>query len=163
MISLFMYLSLVFFMTPSHDYYFAFAEIEYNKETNQFEISIQASAHDFENYLIHEDPTFSKLEEINNPVQKHKISKLISDHFSIQLMNNELLNINLEGIEITNTDKVNFYLTSNKIEFPKTLQIRFDLMMDFFENQQNKIKILHDNGPTFLTYLPQNKIRKIEF
>ena len=66
-------------------------------------------------------------------------------------------------MEVNNKDEVIFYVVSRKMDAPSELHITFDLLMSFFEEQQNKLTIFSDGGKAYLSFLPHQKTRTFAF
>ncbi len=148
-------------LTFAHAFYFAFAEMEYNTSEQHFEISIRATGHDLEDYMKHLDQTIPPLEEAkNNPIALQKIEKLISQEFSIKV-DAKNIRINLIGIEINNKDEVILYIVSNKIKPADEIEVKFDLLMNHFPEQQNKLTYIHQDEKSYYSFLPHKRNRII--
>ncbi|SFT55377.1 hypothetical protein SAMN05216474_1282 [Lishizhenia tianjinensis] len=145
-----------------HEYFFGFAEMEYNSEDKKFEISIQTTAHDFEHHMEHmgvelghieklsvEDSLFQlALEEINNGFRISKEGKA--------------LDLKCIGFEVNLKDELFFYLQSETTDKSGKWDIEFDLMMNSFPKQQNKLNYVEKGAKTALTFLFSNKERTLE-
>ncbi len=77
--------------TFSHDYYFSFAEIQYNKETTCLEISIKVSSHDLDTYFRKKitDVSIEKARKVDS--LSPKINQFILDGFVIKQQEKQLL------------------------------------------------------------------------
>ena len=146
-----------------HAYYFAFAEMQFNEESSRFEISIRATGHDVEDYMKHIGQDVGQLEKANsNPVAKKQLETMLQQHFVITV-NNQPIILDLVGVEINAKDEAIFYLTSRKMKQPKRIEITFDLLMNLFEEQQNKITVFTPEGKKYLSFLPHKTKRIFEF
>lgn len=147
----------------SHDYFFAFAEMQYNNDNQQFEITVRATGHDVENYLTHLGHSIPPLEEAaSDPIAKQTLLQLIQNEFQIK-KDQKLLILDLVGFEINSKDEAVFYLTTKKIEYPTQISITFNLLMSFFPEQQNKLTFFTSEGKTYYSFLPHKNTRIIEF
>ncbi len=145
----------------AHDYYFAFAEMQFNKERNRLEISIRVTGHDLEDYMKHIGQKIPKMEKcINNPLEQQKLTQVITKHFKV-IKEGKPLSLNLIGMEVNNKDEAIFYLVSKDDLSLDEVSIQFDILMDYFEEQQNKLTLFSENGKEFLTFLPHQRIRKL--
>lgn len=152
----------VFSFGFSHDYFFAFAEMQYNEENQRFEIAVRATGHDVENYLSHLGHTIPKLEEAkSDPIAKQTLLQLIQNEFQIKT-DNKLLALELMGFEINSKDEAVFYLTSKKIEKPKEVRVTFNLLMSFFPEQQNKLTLFTSEGKEYYSFLQHENTRIIK-
>lgn len=173
------FLSLIFLLTfwqqlSAHAFYFAFAEVDYNDLTGTIEATIIASAHDVET-VFKEQGIISKSFDyaIQNKKEYYAINDNLNKHFSLFSLsdksdsNSELdgytqNNMVLDGFEVLLNGNVQFYL-STKIKIPpKDFKIKFDFLMDKYQEQQNKLTVrFHDKKLTF-NYLTINKIQAIK-
>ncbi len=151
------------FLGNAHEYYFAFAEMQFNKEKSRFEISIRATGHDVEEYMEKIGHTIPKLEDcINKPAEMQKLEKLITTHFIIEKEGNSII-LELVGMEVNTKDEVIFYLVSRKMEQPEKVDITFDLLMNYFEDQQNKLTVFTEKGKVYLSFLPHQTKRILAY
>lgn len=160
-------LSLVFtfiaFGISAHVFYFAFAEMEFNAKDQRFEITVRATGHDVEDYMKHLQRPVGKLEDcINNPLKLKVIEEVLLNEFQLKTEEKSLA-LELIGLEVNLKDEVTFYIVSKKMELPSTVDINFNFLMDFFEEQQNKITIITPTGKEYLTFLRHKPTRKFEF
>ena len=128
----------------SHDYYFAFAEIEYNEMNSRFECTVTASAHDIE-------PLQEKLglfiDSLSDPhsLSATKAFEFLKNHFQISA-ETQNINMNLIGIEVMLNGTLNFYLESEEVKLNTgTFDLQFDLLMDVYAEQQNKATVYYRN------------------
>jgi len=65
-------------------------------------------------------------------------------HFSISTGSREC-EFKLIGHEVHNNGSANFYFESKAVELGATIDFQFDLLMDQFQEQQNKITLYYRN------------------
>jgi hypothetical protein len=151
------------FGLSAHVFYFAFAEMEYNQTEQRFEISLRATGHDVEDYMKHLKQPIGKLEDCaNNPIKLKVIEEILLNEFQITT-EAKALALELIGLEVNLKDEVTFYIVSKKMELPKSVEINFNFLMNFFEEQQNKITIITSSGKEYLTFLKHKPTRNFEF
>lgn len=125
-----------------HDYYFSFAEIEYDAEQSCLLISIKVSTHDLDYYYqkkTGESKSIEKVFEMDSCTRK--IIQFIQEGLSIKQMSIPV-GLNLEG-RTTNKDGFTyFYFKSDKINPKIGLVVKYDLFMDIYTEQQNKINFI---------------------
>jgi len=148
---------LLFFIIPlisfsSHKYYIALTEIELNKETQSVQMIMNVFIDDIEHTLNKEYNINSQLsykEEVKNVDDYFK--KYLSEHFKITI-NNLPKKYNYIGKEY-NGNIVYFYLEIEGISEIRNITIENTIMLKYFPNQQNIIKIKNDkkNKSIFLT------------
>jgi hypothetical protein len=146
----------------AHEYYFSFAEMQYNTKTSQIEISLEVSGHDFEDYLKERGVLIPRLEEcVGQSMYMTLIQKELSKGFEI-MVKGKPLSLDLIGMRINDNDQIVFFLTSREIQKPEQVEVRYDLLMNFFPLQQNKITVFKASGKEFVTFLNTRSKRTIE-
>lgn len=164
-------ISLLAFLTMSmHKYYFSFGELQYDDTKKRFEISITTTGHDLENYLKHKNVSIPKLEEcVDNQLHLKKIESVLQEGFKLTVnsseekSNEENILLELVGMDVDTKDQAIFYMVSRKIEKPKSFSVNYSLLMDHFDEQQNKLTIYTDAGQEFLTFLKHKHLRIFEY
>lgn len=154
------YLIFSFLLTLSlhanaHEFFFGFAEVEYNDMSRTFEATLVFTAHDVEKCV----------EGLNIPEGSEtssddilKLSEYINKTFSISCGNNSV-NWSIVGVESFLNGTVNIYIISQEIEITNELNIKFNSLMERFENQQNKITLLF-RGESFTKAFLKNDYNK---
>ena len=146
----------------AHEYYSGFAELEYNNFTQRFEATLSVTGHDFERAISMNDSSFGKLEQLmENETDKVKAINYINDHLSITSGNNTCL-FELRGIEVSPNGTVNFYLESTEMELNTSISVYFNLMMETFEEQQNKVTLYYHKQTYTESFLPHEQLKTIE-
>ena len=151
---LFLSLSVV---SRAHEYYFAFAEVEYNVETQRFEGTIIFTTHDLEKAIQEEYPEFPIMDTMSVRNQHFsQVGERINDGFYIQV-NGQRQKIKLEflGIENFLTGTTNIYFQSEKIESINDIKFGFKLLMDEYDGQQNKIAFKYGERKETLYFINQ--------
>lgn len=151
------------FLTHAHDYYFAFAEVQYNSNSQKIEATVIATGHDIEEYLAHIGQPISKLENANNPIDLKVLQSLMNKHFQVTNQDGKVIALQLLAVEVNNKDEALFYLISKPMEKPSALHFTFDLLMDHFPEQQNKITIFEAAGKSYLSFMPHKTKRIFRF
>ncbi|PWH85787.1 DUF6702 family protein [Brumimicrobium oceani] len=150
------------FHASAHEFYFSFAEMQYNPQTEQFEISLEVTGHDLEDYLKDKGIAIPRLEDcIGNPIYLNTIEQELTKGFQLFVQNSTLA-LDLIGMKINDNDQVVFFLTSRKMKQPKSMTIKYDLLMNFFPLQQNKLTFFKPEGKQFVTFLNTRSKRTIE-
>ena len=111
------------------------------------------SAHDMELVLQRNYINEGAIEDVKVDLNAQQMTlQYISSHF--QLSNGEERAIlEFQGMEITQDGIVHFYISSKPIEISDALEVRFDLLMDEFEQQENKTTILY-RGKSYTEAFP---------
>jgi len=153
----------VVFNMSAHVFYFAFAEMEYNEKEQRFEISLRATGHDVEDYMEHLKRPIGKLEDcVNSPLKLSLLEEVLLHEFQLKT-NGKTLSLELLGLNVNTKDEVTFFIVSKKMELPASIEITFNYLMNFFEEQQNKITIITPSGKEYLTFLRTKPVRNFEF
>ena len=147
----------------SHDYYFTFAEIELNKETSSLEVTLMINNHDVEHWL--NSTSFSLLDlekpKVNDSLMNHLI-KTILPGFKIQYESKHL-RLKYKGLSIKEDGNIEFYFESEKIGSITEVLITFDLLMDQYNEQQNKLIYLNGLKKETFEFLPSNITHLVKF
>lgn len=148
--------------TYGHSYYFAFAEVEYNDFTNKFECTLTASTHDINHIIIIDSISTLPIEKIQSETTNYlKLESFLNEHFQIRgsSFNSQF---NLQGIDVLLNGNVNFYLESNEINLPSGIDIKYDLLFDHFEEQQNKVNFIYKNTSVVLEFIGESSFKSIQ-
>ena len=148
-------LSFIVFLIPlfaftAHKYYVSSTKIEFKKESKTVQITMRIFIDDLQETI---NSTFSKDFELAVPNETgeidHLIDKYISKKFEI-IINDEQKKYSYLGKEYYN-DEVYLYLELENVELINSIEIKNNMLMELFSDQQNIIK-LHINNikKTFL-------------
>ncbi len=145
------------FFSPTlraHDTYFAFAEVEYNDMNGTLEATLTVSTHDLERLLQEKELISGALSStpIDSILISH-ISPLINTSFSFSFPENQAMLWDIEGIENTLTGTTNIYLSTAVRNITDTFSVRFDLFMDRYPEQQNKMTFIYHENKTTRVFL----------
>lgn len=147
----------------SHDYFFAFAEIEYNDVTQKLESTIVISSHDLEIVLNKKELSIDSLSNMNGKSALYReLNSLLSKHFQIR-SGDSLAKFNLLGGELLLNGMVNLFMQSEPIEIVQEIDIFFDLLMYEFPEQQNKLTFYHRDKTYTATFMQATKTNEIRF
>lgn len=145
----------------AHEYFFSFAEISFNHSNKQFEITIEASAHDVEDVMNEIGIPIKELEDhYSDTSMIRKIETFICEGFAIQ-NDQKNVRLNLIGFEVKMNGLVDFYFTSEKVELANLLTFRYDWLMKTLPQQQNKITFTHNNKTKTMVFLPSKTTETI--
>lgn len=157
------YFSLVLFLVAAyvshaHAYYFSFAEMEFNAETKRFEVSVQTSAHDTEFSMEKQGVPVKDLEmQTKDEVVKKGLESWINRGFQVFISNHSIV-FRLVGYEVLPNGLLYAYLESEPVEEAfNELHIMYDLLMDDFPQQQNKITFIYKSLKQTAVFLPSRK------
>ena len=129
----------------AHETYFAFAEMEYDDKCSCLEISIKVSSHDLNEIAENDIENYKSLESalIDKKQIKEITDNIILKGFQISQAK-IITQLFYEGFELNNDGNCYFFFKSEEIE-PETINVRFDLFMGIYTEQQNKIIYRNSN------------------
>lgn len=136
---LILFLPLLSAFSYGHDTYFAFAEMEYDEDCSCLEISIKVSAHDLNSIAEGQSNNYLGLEKTLNSKEGNSniIQQIIFQGFEISQYQKKIVSF-YEGFELNNDGDCFFYFKTEKLE-KGLIDIRFDLFMNTYLEQQNKL------------------------
>jgi hypothetical protein len=136
---LILFLLLLSAFSYGHDTYFAFAEMEYDEDCSCLEISIKVSAHDLNSIAENQTKNYLGLEKTLNSKEGNSniIQQIILQGFEINQYQKKIVSF-YEGFELNNDGDCFFYFKTEKLE-KGLIDIRFDLFMNTYLEQQNKL------------------------
>lgn len=142
----------------AHDYFFAFAEVEYNSGKEVLEITMESAAHDVVRFLQSEDIAIQDLSKhYNDSVMNATLEQAINQYLSFST-NTQSVHLHLDGYEVLPNGLVLFYLSSGKIQLQKELTCRFDWLMSAFSEQQNKLTFTFDKQKYTAVFLSRQPV-----
>ena len=137
----------------AHNYYFSFAEVEYNDFCGCFESSITITTHDFEQVLRKNNLLNKNLEtSLNDYNLKQNIESLINEGFQITLQNRNV-EFHIEGNEIGLNGLTTFYLSSKPIDLSEEILFTYSLLMNEFPEEQNKLTFILRGEKTTINFI----------
>ena len=157
----------------AHEYFFAFAEVEYDEMNSRIEATLTVSTHDFEFYLqqkgiiqgdLNKNKSDSlKMQLIEEEIIKHfSLIEGINTDYSNKNQKRTLGKLRLDGFETNLKGTVEFYLSIDVYQPLKSIEITFDLLMDQYPNQQNKLYLITRNEKRTIDFLSSKKTQLIE-
>ena len=148
----------------AHKYYFGFAEVEYNDISKKFETTIIVTTHDLEIALENDGVNVGKLNELGTDASKLiTLEKYINKRFSIHSGTNNC-EMKIVGHQTMLNGSVHFFLESTPIEINESIEVHFDLLMDEFQEQQNKITFYYQDKTFTVPFITneRNQIINLE-
>ena len=144
----------------AHDYYFAFAEVAYNEESMKIEATLTISTHDLEIALRTENP---EIEDLGRMKLGSKETEIVNDyllnHFKIE--GKTETEFRLLGFESNLKGTTKFYFESEILKMGNSLKVTFDLLMEFYKEQQNKITFYYKGNSYTKPFLYAKRIQII--
>lgn len=157
---LLVFLSIFNFTSFGHEYFFGFAEIAYNADDKNYQGTLSLSTHDLEEWFQAKGLKIDELEHFTKDEDmQQKMAELLFQGFKIRT-ENQNLEFQLIGYEVSNSGMTNFYFTSQSCDKGKELNVTFDLMMKELPKQQNKLTYF-DNGKSSTAVFLNNKTNSI--
>lgn len=148
---------LISFEADAHAYFFGFAEVSYNSKESVYEGTLILSTHDVEEWLQQKEIPLLSLEEHTNDLEMYEYIELeLFEGFQIKTNGTSLL-FELIGYEVLENGMTQFYFHSQKTEKGTQLDITFDLMMNEFPQQQNKINYIENNQSYTAVFIAEQK------
>ncbi len=146
----------------AHEYFFAFAEVNYNSSESVLEATVISSAHETEDALNLSGIEIKELEDhYKDEAMKAKLEKFVLSGFSMA-QNDVNITFKLIGFEVDARGMVNFYFKSEKVLAPTVYNVRFDMLMDQFPSQQNKILFTNNEKTITATFLANKRTDTIK-
>lgn len=152
----------------AHDYFFAFAEVEYSEKTSKLEATLTLTAHDFESYL-HKIKVIEKSLDnaLTNKQDISSIEKVINAQFhfyekAVDKQSNWVSFLKIDGHQILLNGNIEIYLSCDLVKPLSILHVQFNLLMDYFSEQQNKITFIHKRKKSTLNFNLTNQIQIID-
>lgn len=158
---LFILLSLTSLKAYSHEYFFAFAEVEYNVMQEQLEGTLIFSAHDLEDVLLKKGIITSKFDKLQHD---STLILAISNYlFSEFHFTYEQKKVSLFGLDffLTRNGLIEFYFKSEKIKLGKEIELEFSSLMYEFPQQQNKITFIYNGNKQTASFLNDKRKQKL--
>lgn len=146
----------------AHDFYFAFAEVEYNEKSKKLEVSLEMTAHDMEYVLRKEGITIlNRIEdETKNPTFKQEFEIQLNKGFELSRATN-IIQLRLIGYEVLPNGLLYAYLESEPVEISEIIHVRFNLLMNYFADQQNKITFEYKKNKQTAVFLQQKQVETL--
>lgn len=145
----------------AHEYFFAFAEVEYNVMQEQLEGTLIFSAHDLEDVLLKKGIISGKLDKIQH--DSASIVAISNFLFSEFQFTNVQKKVSLIGLDffLTRNGLIEFYFKSEKIKLEKEFELEFSNLMDEFPQQQNKITFIYNGNKQTASFLNDKRKQKL--
>ena len=121
-----------------HEYYFSFAELGYNDMTEKFEVTLSVSTHDLESAINSNSVLIKDIMLVtDNSPEFLLIEQYLMKHFKVSTSND--VKFSLIGHETSMNGTSNFYFESKPAAINGHIDVLFDLLIDIYQEQQNKI------------------------
>ena len=143
----------------AHEYHFAFFEMAYSAEDQQFQGSLSVAAHDLA-YITSKKygKDYSIEQIIKNDSLRLELSSLILNGFTL-FQNNQAIYFSQDAFEIMDTGDIIFYFSSETINRQGMLSFSFPLLCSYFPDQQNKVDYIENAKHFTLSFLSNDSIK----
>ena len=150
---------LLFSNAWSHDFYFSFAEMEYNVITKKVEMTLTVTTHDLERSLEADGREIDNIASLSEDESK-LIESYLNKHF---LLSSEGLQSRFRfiGHEVFLDGTSNFYFESEEIDLSGDVVILFDVLMESFPEQQNKLTFYYEDRTLTAAFTQLNKTQTL--
>lgn len=150
------------YFSYAHNYFFSFAEVEYNEFCGCFESSITFTTHDFEQLLSKKNILNKNLESTLNDYQlKQNIETIINEGFQIT-SENKIVEFQLDGNEIGLNGLTTFFLSSKPIKLSSVILFQYNLLMNEIAEQQNKLTFILRGEKTTMNFIANQVTHSIK-
>ncbi len=149
------------FISSAHEYFFSFVEMEYNAVSKRMEVTLTVTTHDFERAMEENGHEIENVQTINGE-DKKAIEAYVNGHFSV-ISGYDISNLKLKGNDVSLDGTSNWYFESEPMIFQEEIEIRYDLLMEVFPEQQNKITLYYSGKTYTAAFTPMNKTKQLYF
>lgn len=139
----------------AHDYFFAFAEMEYNAISEKMELTLVATTHDFERALEMKGTEVNSL-VLPSDADVVVIESYVNAHFSVGNGDSTCV-FRLIGQDESMTGTTNFYFESSTITITNQINIHFDFLMEIYDGQQNKLTFFYEDKTMTAAFTPMKR------
>jgi hypothetical protein len=151
-----------------HEYFFAFAEVEYSEKSARMEATLTLTAHDLEAYLQKKNIIVNSLEDaFADGSEASSIEKDINAHFFFYEEDSDkhskwVSSFKIDGHQILLNGNIEIYLSCEAVKPLSNLNVQFNLLMDYFSDQQNKITFIYRRKKSTLNFNVTNQNQIID-
>lgn len=145
----------------AHDYFFSFVEMEYNAVTQRIEMTLTLTTHDFERAMAKNGEEIKNIRSLNE-IEKTSVESYINTHFKVT-SGSEKSTLNFMGNDISLDGTSHWYFESEPMNFLETIEIRYDVLMEAFPEQQNKVTLYYAGKTYTAAFTPMDKTKQLYF
>lgn len=148
------------FKSFAHNAPLAFAEMEIKNK--KIELTLTLDTHEIIEYLENGNYNLIDFEEHKNNEQiKVYLTRFLLSGFKIW-ENETFVNLNLIDYDIKQNGNIEFYFSSVHEVQSSQIKVRFDLLMNEHENQQNKLIFIKKNHQKSYTFISNQTELKLD-
>lgn len=145
----------------AHAFYFGFAEVEYNPVSQKLEVTLTVTTHDLERAFEENGKKIANTASLTKD-EIEMIEKYVNEHLSFIGSNNKSA-LSLVGNEVFLDGTSNFYFESEQFICSDFLVVHFDVLMETYPEQQNKLTFYFEDKTYTAAFTPMNKTQTIYF
>lgn len=158
-------LTLFGFEAKAHEYYFAFAEMEYKEQEQKIELTLIFSSHDLQTVWLRENIISKGFHGLQNTAQSiyqdmDRMEVELRKEFQIS-NEGKHIELKLDGFHLTENGMVEFYLSAEKVVLENEFEVHFSTLMKEFPQQQNKITYRNKANKQTAVFLQQQQTQKL--
>ena len=146
-----------------HKYYVSIADMEYNSDKNQIDVSMNLTAHDFEHVL---EKYFDRAIHIEDVADSSEvglfIQKYISEKFKVY-SNNLICTFEYLGKEVNLKEELFLYFSFKGIANPLSISVESSIMFDLSKEQQNIVHYKYKDRTKSVTLVSSKNEAEINF
>ncbi len=155
---LFLFILLFNTIIYAHESPIAFAEMELNKDS-QLELTVTIESNVIQQYLEKGGYLVTDFENhLNRDAISTYLKRYISSGFKVWEAE-KFIGFEFVDYQIKNNGTIEFYFLSVKVQHNKPFKVKFDLMMQDHDHQQNKL--IYIVGKNEKTYVFTNQLQEI--
>jgi len=157
-------IALVSFSTSfGHKYYVSIADMEYNSEKNQIDVSMTLTAHDFEYVLAKYFERTIHIEDVTDSSEVGLfIQKYISERFKVY-SNNLICSFEYLGKEVNLKEELFLYFSFKGVANPLSISVESSVMFDLSKEQQNIVHYKYKDRTKSVTLVSSKNEAEINF
>ena len=149
------------FIGFSHDYHFAFLEMEYYPTEQQFQASLTLTAHDIAFITSKKHGHDFTIDQIlRTDSLRLELEQMVLSGFTLT-QNMQPLYFKVDGHDLQENGDLIFYLSSEETPRNGILQLSLPLLNNYFPDQQNKADFLKHGKHHVLTFLATDSSKEI--
>ena len=138
-----------FFIAPAHEFHTSLAQINYNKTTQSFEVSLRVFTDDLEAALTLENQ--QKKVTIDQDIADRIIEQYLGKHFALLNGQNEKKAMNYVGKEVE-VDVTWIYFEAPVKDKPTGMRIKNAIFNELFDDQVNIVNLKYLDTATTLLF-----------
>jgi hypothetical protein len=149
------------FQLHAHNYYFGFAEMQYNATNQTLEATLVLSAHDLEDVLKSKKIIARELEFLEkDSLIIANLEIFVNSEFIVSTGSTRA-RFSLLGFEVLKNGLVQIYLLSDPLILGKSIDVSFSILMNEFPEQQNKLTFINNKQKRTAVFLPHKRTDSI--